>query len=64
MDSVTIFEQDGAVYTALSHKMPSNALAKETAREIRAMSKIPRATMKVISREEFQQMVFKAPSKE
>ena len=60
----TIFEQDGKVYAVLSHSMPLRDLAKETAKEIRYMAKIPRAKMRVVSVEEFKQMPFGRPSKE
>ena len=62
-NDVTIFEQDGKVYTVLSHEMPVKDLAKETAGGIRYMAKIPRAKMRVISIEAFRSMPFGKPSK-
>lgn len=62
MPDVTIFEQDGKVYTAISHSMPVRDLAKETARGIREMGKIPRAKMRVVSREEFATIPFAEPT--
>lgn len=59
---VTIFEQDGKVYTVLSHQMPTKDLAKETASGIRYMAKIPRAKMRVVGIEEFRNMPFGKPS--
>ena len=61
MADVIIFEQDGNVYTALSQSMPVKELAKETAREIRAMAGIPRSKMRVVTVEEFKAMPFKKP---
>lgn len=61
MGDVTIFEQDGKVYRALSHTMPVKDLARETACGIREVAKIPRAKMKVVSVEEFKSMPFEAP---
>ncbi len=61
MADVTIFEQDGNVYTALSQSMPTKHLAKMTAQEIRYMEKIPRSKMRVVSVEEFKAMPFKKP---
>ena len=61
MGDVTIFEQDGKVYCALSHTMPVRDLAKETAHGIREAAKIPRAKMKVVSIEEFKSLPFEAP---
>ncbi len=61
-DHCTIFEQDGKVYCVLSHSMPSKDLAKYTAQEIRAMAKIPRAQMRVVTVEEFKAMPFGKPS--
>jgi uncharacterized Zn finger protein (UPF0148 family) len=61
MSDTTIFEQDGVVYCALCHSMPTKDLARETAREIREMAKVPRAKMKVVSTEEFRKMPFGKP---
>ena len=61
MGNITIFEQDGKVYTALSHMMPVGDLARETARGIRLMPKIPRSQMRVITKEEFNKMPFEEP---
>lgn len=61
---VTIFEQDGRIYTVLSHSMPAKDLAKETAKGIRDMPNIPRARMRVVTIEGFMQMPFEKPSKE
>ena len=61
---VTIFEQDGTVYTVLSHSMPAKELAKETAKEIRAMATIPRSQMKVVTISEFMQMPFACPTRQ
>lgn len=61
MADVTIFEQDGKVYCALSHSMPTKELAKETAKGIREMAKIPRGKMRVVSVEEFKKMPFEEP---
>lgn len=61
MTDLTIFEQDGNVYTVLSHSMPIKELAKETARGIKEMGKIPRAKMKVVTKLEFMKMPFKSP---
>ena len=57
----TIFEQDGVV---LSHSMPAKDLAKETAREIRYMAKIPRAVMRTATIEEIRKMRFGRPTKD
>jgi len=62
LSDVTIFEQDGKAYCALSHSMPTKELAKETARGIREMAKIPRGKMRVVSVEEFKKMPFEAPA--
>ena len=62
-DLVTIFEQDGLVYTVMSHAMPAKDLAKETAKAIRYMPKIPRSQMRIVSIEEFKQMPFEAPKR-
>lgn len=64
MSDCTIFTQDGIVYCALSHLMPARDLARETAREIRYMSKIPRARMMVCPVEEVREMKFDSPKKE
>lgn len=61
MADVTIFEQDGNVYSVLSHSMPTKELAKETAQEIRYMEKIPRSKMRVVSVEEMKAMPFTEP---
>lgn len=63
MADCTIFEQDGNVYCVLSHAMPAKDLAKETAKEIRYMPKIPRARMRVVTADEFRKMPFKKPIK-
>lgn len=63
MADVTIFEQDGKVYAALSHTMNARELAKETAAEIRYMDKIPRSCMRVITSEELKQKTWAKPSK-
>ena len=60
----TIFEQDGVVYCALSHSMPAKDLAKETAREIRYMAKIPRAVMRTATVGEIRKMKFGGPKKD
>ena len=57
----TIFEQDGKVYCVMSHDMPVKDLALETGRGIRAMAKIPRARMRVVTTEEFKAMPFGSP---
>lgn len=64
MGDVTIFEQDGKVYCVLSHAMPTKDLASETARQIRAMAKIPRARMRVVSDEEARTLPFGASSRQ
>ena len=64
MADVTIFEQDGNVYAALSHIMPLNELAKDTAKEIKEMAKIPRAKMRVVTIEEFKAMPWGKPTEE
>lgn len=61
MGDVTIFEQDGKVYRALSHTMPVKDLARETACGIREAAKIPGAKMKTVSLEEFKSMPFGEP---
>ena len=63
MSDCTIFEQDGKVYAAFSHQMPPKDLAREVGKEIRAMSTVPRARMRVVSAEEVRQMPFGSPSK-
>lgn len=63
MADVTIFEQDGKVYAALSHTMAPKELAKETADEIRYMPRVPRAKMRVVPSEELKQMTWAKPSK-
>ena len=60
---VTIFEQDGKVYVALSHGMPSKELAKETAKCIRQMAKVPRSRMRVVNLEEAKHLEFATPTK-
>ncbi len=60
----TIFEQDGVVYCALSHSMPVKDLAKETAKEIRYMAKIPRAKMRTATVDEIRKMPFGRTKKE
>lgn len=61
MSDTTIFEQDGIVYLALCHSMPPSHLAKETAKGIREMARIPRARMGVVSVEEVRKMPFGVP---
>jgi len=63
MADTTIFEQDGVVYLALSHGMLPKYLAKETAKGIREMARIPRARMRVVSLEEAKMMPFGEPKK-
>ena len=63
MNDVTIFEQDGNVYAALSDTMGAKELAKDTAEEIRYMPKIPRAKMRVVSVEEFRKLPWVKPKK-
>ena len=63
MTDATIFVQDGIVYAALSHEMPTKDLAKETAAEIRWMAKVPRAKMLVCDVEEVRKMPFGKPKK-
>jgi len=63
MADTTIFEQDGVVYLALSHAMLPKYLAKETAKGIREMAKIPRARMRVVPVEEVKKMPFGEPKK-
>jgi hypothetical protein len=60
---VTIFEQDGKVYAAFSHRMPSSDLAKQTAKAIREMPNIPRARMRVVSTDEVRNLPFATPKK-
>lgn len=61
MSDTTIFEQDGVVYFAICHSVPPKDLAKKIACEIRAMAKIPRARMRVVSTEEVRKMPFGKP---
>jgi hypothetical protein len=61
MSDTTIFEQDGVVYCALCHSMPTKDLARETARGIREMTTIPRARMRVVPVEEVRKMPFGKP---
>ena len=61
MGDVTIFEQDGKVYAALSHTMSPKELAKWTADEIRYMPKVPRAKMRVVTSAELKQMKWAKP---
>ena len=62
MSEITIFEQDGKVYTAISHTMPVRELAKNTAKEIRYMPKVPRAKMRVVSKDEFRKLPWGKPT--
>ena len=64
MDS-TIFEQDGTAYFAIVMN-PNHArdTAKEIAKQIRYMAKIPRARMRVVSGEEVRAIPFGSPKKE
>ena len=64
MGDVTIFEQDGVAYCLLSHLMPTRDLAKETAKAIRDMPKIPRAKMRVVDVEEARKMPLGSPKKD
>jgi hypothetical protein len=63
-NEATIFEQDGKVYVAISHSIPAGHLAKMIAKEIRYMSKIPRARMRIVSMDEVRKMPFGRPSKD
>ena len=60
----TVFEQDGKVYCVICHTMPTKDRARETAKAIREMAKIPRARMRVVTREEFGVMPFGEPKEE
>ena len=60
---ITIFEQDGNVYCAISHHMPVQELAKNTAEAIRHMPNVPRSQMKVVTPEEFRKMPWAKPSR-
>ena len=48
---ITIFEQDGQIYSAFSHGGPS--MAENIAAELELMAGFPGASMKIISIEEF-----------
>lgn len=63
MSDITIFEQDGKVYTAISNTMPAKELAKNIAKEIRHMPKIPRARMRVVTKEECLKLPWGTPSR-
>lgn len=58
----TIFEQDGKVYTVISHAMPTRELAKHVGAGIRRMVKIPRANMRTVTIDQFKTMPFGKPS--
>lgn len=62
-DLNTIFEQDGKVYAICAHSVPTKDLSKFISTELRYMSKIPRAQMRVVTTEEFRKMPFGKPSK-
>jgi hypothetical protein len=58
---VTVFEQDGKAYAAISHRLSAPELAKNIAKEIRYMPRVPRAKMRVVSVEQFKAMPFGKP---
>ena len=59
---VTIFEQDGKVYLAISHKMPYKNFVNLVNLGVRGMIGVPRSICRVVTVEEFKSMPFGSPN--